>query len=182
MPRCPACFIPMTRVEEESMHWCVCSQCLGAWIGVVQFVRRLRMDVAQCTSAEGAQGDTSWATTPLEELAAQVQQENRKKPLRCPQCEHEMRKDRYHPMIPITIDRCKACNSLWLDRGEMAMLRRLYVEMMTSTDPQILRLKEKIAMTDLQMQTRKAEASTIGTVPTTIEGYALSTLVRILGA
>jgi len=54
-------------------------------------------------------------------------------------------KGRFHQMIPIQIDRCKPCDSLWLDTGEYALIRRLYVELWTSTDPRIVELREKVA-------------------------------------
>jgi Zn-finger nucleic acid-binding protein len=48
-------------------------------------------------------------------------------------------------MIPVPIDRCRHCQSLWLDVGEYQLIRRLYVELVTSTDPKVVSLREKLA-------------------------------------
>jgi len=82
-----------------------------------------------------------------------------------------MHKDRFHPMIPVQIDRCRPCSSIWLDAGEFSLLRRLYVELMTSTDAEILHRREKVATLTAPPEARKAaagdakEASHAGGVP-----------------
>jgi Zn-finger nucleic acid-binding protein len=75
--------------------------------------------------------------------------------LRCAECEKPMVKDRFHPMIPVDVDRCKACGYLWLDAGEMMLVRRLYAELMSSNDPEITRRRDKVAAVAAQWQGRR---------------------------
>ena len=140
MPRCPSCNSPMTRVEEGDFRWAVCANCFGTWIGSVMLLRRLRTDVQNPPPVPQA-GDQP-AT--LEDLAQTVAASNTKAILRCPECDKPMSKDRVQPMIPVQIDRCTPCQMVWLDAGEMELLRRLYRELMTSTDPEIVQKRERI--------------------------------------
>jgi Zn-finger nucleic acid-binding protein len=138
----------MTRLEEDGIRSCICQQCFGRWIGTTPLHRRVRLDVELLQTAPPAEApnpSTPAAPDPLEDLVAIVAESNTKTSLRCPTCEKPMTKDRFHQMIPVQIDRCRHCDSIWLDTGEYALIRRLYVEMFTSTDPRIVALREKIA-------------------------------------
>jgi len=147
MPRCPSCFQAMTRVENDGLKWCSCSNCFGTWISNIALLRRLRNDVA---AVQGGQDEVS-----LADLAQTVSVANTKVALHCPACEKPMTKDRMHPMIPIQIDRCKACGYVWLDAGELELMRRLYAELMSSDDPEIVRRREKVAAVMTQWDARK---------------------------
>jgi len=135
----------------------------------VAMLRRLRLDVQQAgvktpdpasvpaavpeSEAQAVNADQS-EQSPLADLAAIVAESDSKKPLRCPECEKMMRKDRYQQMIPVMVDRCKQCDRIWLDTGELHLLRRLYFELATSSDPQIVSLREKVAMVSMDWHTR----------------------------
>jgi Zn-finger nucleic acid-binding protein len=143
VPRCPGCFVPMTRVEEEGIPSAICQQCFGRWISGVAMNRRTRLDVDQASQTDGS--GSSLMQQSLEEMVEMAAAADSKGSLRCPTCEKPMQKDRFHQMIPVTIDRCRHCQSLWLDVGEYQLIRRLYVELMTSTDPKVVSLREKLA-------------------------------------
>lgn len=162
MPRCPACFVPMTRVEEEvagaKLRSHVCPQCYGVWIPHVALQRRANIDAARAHAhlGEAAPDHAPPGTPPapsgyaaiaasMEDLAAVVAETDSKKELRCPSCCKVLQKDRFHALIPVMIDRCKPCGCSWLDAGEMPMIRRLYAELMASDDPKVVRLREKMA-------------------------------------
>jgi Zn-finger nucleic acid-binding protein len=149
MPRCPSCFTALTRVEEDTLKWSACQNCFGNLISYIALCRRTHLDVERDSTSLDA-------TASLADLAEVVAASNSTRPLRCPQCEKAMAKDRYHPMIPITIDRCKPCGLIWLDAGELTLLRRLYRELMTSDDPEILRRREKLAGLNAQINAEKA--------------------------
>ncbi len=144
MPRCPGCFVPMTRVEEEGVPTCICQQCFGRWIAQTAMHRRTRMDVEQVRGGSG-EGNSDLMRQSLEDLAETAATANSTASLRCPACEKPMLKDRFHQMIPVPIDRCRQCRAMWLDAGEYPLIRRLYVELMISTDPRVVTLREKIA-------------------------------------
>jgi hypothetical protein len=86
-------------------------------------------------------------------------------------------------MIPVTIDRCRHCNQIWLDTGEYNLVRRLYVEMMTSDDPQIVRLREKVgrvgAAWDARTTATEEAARAVGAGPD-LTDLTISTIFNIL--
>ncbi|MGN6369917.1 MAG: zf-TFIIB domain-containing protein [Phycisphaerae bacterium] len=135
----------MTRVEEEGVPSCICQQCFGRWIAETAMHRRTRLDVEQAQGAGAGGGEGSVMQQPLEDLVEIVATADSKMGLRCPVCEKPMVKDRYHQMIPVSIDRCRHCRSMWLDTGEYLLIRRLWVELVTSTDPRVVTLREKLA-------------------------------------
>jgi Zn-finger nucleic acid-binding protein len=149
MPRCPSCFTPLTRVEENAIQSFTCSNCFGTWIGNLSLMRRTRAEAAaEAAPTSSPDGPPPIPTAPpatLEDLIETVQASDTKKVLRCAQCEKEMAKERFHPMIPVNVDHCQKCDWFWLDAGELALLERLYAELMNSNDPEIVRRREKVA-------------------------------------
>ncbi len=59
-----------------------------------------------------------------------------------------MTKERFHPMIPVQIDRCPKCDYVWLDAGEQDLLLRLYRALMTDDDPAVAEKRAKLARLD----------------------------------
>jgi Zn-finger nucleic acid-binding protein len=146
MPRCPSCNTLTTRVQEDGVNLQHCDGCHGNWVGHVQLSRLVRMPV---TGDAGKQ--------PLAELAALVSESNSKKVLRCPECRVEMGKSRFHSMVPLTLDNCPKCRGHWLDAGELNLLRRLYYEMLNSTDPELIEMREKLAQANLDWEMRREQ-------------------------
>jgi Zn-finger nucleic acid-binding protein len=128
----------MTRVEEAGLKIFSCGHCFGHWMANLVLQRRCRLDLDEAFAGVAAEQS-------LADLAEVVQASHTAAELRCPQCEKAMTKDKFHPMIPVKIDRCRACNTVWLDAGELSLIRLLHRELMTSDDPEILRRREKIA-------------------------------------
>jgi Zn-finger nucleic acid-binding protein len=134
----------MTRVEQAGIKSCSCPNCFGNWMTSIALTRTVRL------AAEQPEDGVS-----IPDLAETVNASDTKKKLRCPQCEKEMLKDKFHPMIPVGIDRCRGCNMIWLDAGELALLRALYRELITSDDPEIVRRREKVATILMQWEGRE---------------------------
>jgi len=168
----------MTRTEEDAIRAHVCPNCFGTWITAVAMLRRVRLDVraAKERSPENPTDDST--LPPLADLVAIVAESHNKKPQRCPQCEKPMLKDRFQQMIPVTIDRCKPCNSIWLDTGEYNLIRRLYVEMILSTDPRIVQLREKIGSVGAAWEARGTLADPVA--PSAATDFTVSVLLSIL--
>jgi Zn-finger nucleic acid-binding protein len=168
----------MTRTEEDGIRAHVCGSCFGTWISSVAMLRRVRLDVKEMKEKEGQS-----KLPPLAELVDLVAEANNKKSQRCPECEKPMTKDRFQQMIPVTIDRCRHCNQIWLDTGEYNLVRRLYVEMMTSDDPQIVRLREKVgragAAWDARTTATEEAARSVGAGPD-LTDLTISTIFNIL--
>src|SRR4051794_16667415 len=107
MPRCPSCFTPLTRVEESDIKSAICGNCFGTWINSSALLRRAHLDAETEPSASQTSSSAS-----LMDLAEVVQASNSAQMLRCAQCEKPMEKDRFHPMIPVQVDRCRRCGYL----------------------------------------------------------------------
>jgi Zn-finger nucleic acid-binding protein len=169
----------MTRIENEGLHYCSCSSCFGVWIDEIALKRQLALDRRDQPQSP-ASPDQPEAS--LADLAAVVAESDSRQPLRCPACSKPMVKDRYHPMIPVNIDRCRLCHSIWLDAGEFNLLRRLYRELAASDDPKIVALREKIASVDAQWQGRPTATDNAAQALNEIGdvGYVLTSLVEIL--
>lgn len=133
-----------------------CPSCFGRWMTNIALLRRLRRDVqeARQTPPGGIMAGGGTGAS-LEDLAAVVTVANSKRAVRCPRCEKPMVKGRVHQMVPVDIDRCKPCDSVWMDTGEYALIRRLYVEMSTTEDPRLVALREKVAGVQLALENRK---------------------------
>ena len=172
MPRCPICTTALTRVDEDGIRSQTCGGCFGTWIGKIALTRLTRLPLPEAL-----------ANQPLEELAALVTESNTKRLVRCPECMINMTKDRFHPLIPVNLDRCSKCQGFWLDAGELSLLRRLCAELHKSDDPRIVRLREKIAQTNLEWNQRREEAANMPQATAAdveIGLFTLKTLLNIL--
>jgi Zn-finger nucleic acid-binding protein len=144
MPRCPSCFVPLARAMESGVKQHTCPNCFGHWMNTLALTRLVRLGVNEPE-----------AEVSLVDLAETVAASDNRQAVRCAECEKEMMKDSFHPMIPVRIDKCRKCNTVWLDAGEYALLRALYRELMTSDDPEIVRRREKVATALAQWEGRK---------------------------
>ncbi len=124
MPLCPKCREPMIQVEEAEVTAATCGTCHGTWISAAALQRRTRLETLP--------GGPHLTLPPLTDLADTVSHSNSTAALSCPDCQRVMTKDRFHPKIPVQIDRCDACQHIWLDAGEQGLLLRLYEELMSS--------------------------------------------------
>jgi Zn-finger nucleic acid-binding protein len=66
-----------------------------------------------------------------------------------------MKKDRFHPKIPVQIDRCEKCGYIWMDYGEQELIVQLYHEMVQSGDAGVSDKRDEISKME-QLARRKA--------------------------
>jgi len=157
MPRCPSCNKLMTHSTQENVRLNTCPGCFGIWIDKLALNRLAR------TPPPPAPDGTP--ELPLEELAAVVVESNTKERLHCPLCPGELVKQRYHALIPVEVDLCPRCGGVWLDVGELPLIRRLFAEFQTSTDPQVVALRDKATSPALSIKAlhqRSRETPDIG--------------------
>jgi Zn-finger nucleic acid-binding protein len=154
MPRCPVCFLPLTRVEEDGIKRAVCSQCRGTWIERGALMRRTQLDVKEKAASDGHEQLGIFARSIAELLACINSREDE---LRCFSCEKPLSKEKFHPMIAVSVDRCPRCFHLWLDEGEFILVRRLYAELITSTDPEVTRRRDKVGAVAAEWLNRQQE-------------------------
>lgn len=137
MPRCPACFIPMTRVDQPQFNHFTCGHCFGNWCPKPNLLHWILVDP---DPSENPTGEPA-----IQDLAALVAASDTKKRLPCAGCRQTMRVSRLHLMIPVDIQECVKCQYVWTDVGKRALIKALFHAMKNSTDPRIVALREKYA-------------------------------------
>ena len=179
MPRCPSCGILMTMVEEDGITRKTCSSCFGDWMRRITMLHVIRGPLSADALPQPAAGGAADAageanastagiaagipavppaparqgpTASLVDLAVLVKESNTGRPLRCPECQQLMRIGRVHMMIPVNVQFCDPCQGVWLDVGKLPLLHRLYYELLHSTDPKIIELRERLALADLKLE------------------------------
>lgn len=169
--RCPRCFVILTRTDHAGVPLRQCPHCFGVWLGEVASARLTRLEDAAAAKDTAA----------LADLAALVTEANTSDVVRCPECELPMAKQKFHMLIPVQIDRCPKCRGVWFDAGELRLVRTLYRELQQSTDPRIMALREKIALTRQQWDARRQALENIADVgEQSAEGYDLGWLLSFL--
>jgi Zn-finger nucleic acid-binding protein len=136
MPLCPVCHVAMVQVEEADVVAESCPNCHGTWISGHALERRARLETTP--------GMPHMTLAPLADLADTVSHSNSTGVLSCPDCRRDMIKGRFHPQIPVQIDRCDACGHIWLDAGEQGLLVRLYQELVSSQGTPIPGQQERL--------------------------------------
>jgi len=126
----------MVQVEEAEVVAASCPNCRGTWISGKALERRTRLETTP--------SQPHMALPPLADLADEVSHSNSTGVLSCPDCRRDMIKGRFHPQIPVQIDRCDACGHIWLDAGEQGLLLRLYQELVASQGTPIPAQQEKL--------------------------------------
>jgi uncharacterized protein len=139
---CPLCRVQTAPLDEQGIMAAQCPQCQGIWISQIALNRLTRREADQPAPVLTARGPS------LPELAERVTQTDSTGQIDCPYCAVTMIKERFHPMIPVQIDRCPKCDYIWLDAGEQDLLLRLYRQLMTDDDPAIADKRAKLARID----------------------------------
>jgi Zn-finger nucleic acid-binding protein len=139
---CPLCRIQTAPLDEQGIMAAQCPRCQGIWISKLALDRLTRREAGPPGPVLSAAGPS------LPDLAARVTQSNSTAQLDCPYCLVAMSKGRFHPMIPVQIDRCPRCDYVWLDAGEQDLLLKLYRQLMTDDDPALADKRAQLARLD----------------------------------
>lgn len=83
-------------------------------------------------------------------LADPLKNVYRSEKLTCPKCNIFMRKRKFGPGVDIDIDNCYSCNSIFLDSGELAAIRKNYKliqeasqQMVAAGEVELMKIREK---------------------------------------
>jgi uncharacterized protein len=109
-PSCPACGEPMTRQDfaKVAVDHCL-TGCRGIWFdrGELQ-----KLD-HQLKGMSPALRDALSGTPPVEPRG----------PIDCPHCREQMDQLEYEAQTTVTVDRCRSCEGIFLDAGELGAIR-----------------------------------------------------------
>jgi Zn-finger nucleic acid-binding protein len=163
MARCPTCFVFLTVVIKNDVRIKTCSSCFGDWVaraGLMHLVRAVSSP-APASAAGGAPAPANSTTVNLQDLAALASESDTKTPLSCPDCHVQLAIDRLHPMIPVNLQFCRKCDGVWLDVGKLPLVQRLFHELLTTTDPRLVQVREKLALAEMALEQRHERIETI---------------------
>ncbi len=104
---CPTCGTELRRTTYESVPLFACERCRG------HLICEARLD--------SIREERRYDEAELRRQAVHESSAERQNPLQCPACCSQM--DRQHVLDVIEIDVCLACDRVWLDAGEIALLQ-----------------------------------------------------------
>ncbi len=124
MAICPKCPGKLEPVKVENVGLDYCDSCEGLWFDAGELKKALSRDSfhIDVPDLDDEKFDGSEITGPIEELL-------KSKPARCPICDGHPeleRKKVARSGIELFTDNCSQCGGVWLDGGEINLLRNKF--------------------------------------------------------
>lgn len=116
---CPVCKRALTTVRSGEVEAHRCPRCRGIWLDPASFQR-------VCDDEEPARGDARAGTEPADAEPPRPPAPVLQEPVRyrpCPACGEVMNRRQFARVSGVIIDVCRP-HGAWLDRGELASIRR----------------------------------------------------------
>ena len=112
---CPRSGNPLKQIEIDGVKIDVSAECGGAWFDNYELKKFSTKDKTAGDSLLEELGKISHPPLDLNEK------------LKCPKCtDVVMMRSFYSPQKQVEIDTCPTCNGVWLDPGELTMMRELF--------------------------------------------------------
>jgi Zn-finger nucleic acid-binding protein len=102
---CPVCLVPLVTAAIDDNRVLHCAKCKGILVDQPIFAF-----IVQYTELFGEERETP---------PRQLNREELKRPLSCPQCGRDMDTHIYGGSGNVVIDTCNTCHLIWLDYGEL---------------------------------------------------------------
>jgi Zn-finger nucleic acid-binding protein len=115
---CPNCSHNLKPAQYEHLPYHYCTQCEGIWVNT-KMLKHLAARIAADTNIK-----SSKPVPLLHKTVATVPQDDRIR--LCPQCTAGMKIINYAYDSNVIIDRCDACDGIWLDEGEIIKLAQFH--------------------------------------------------------
>jgi len=107
--KCPSCAGQLVRTTYEGLPVFRCDECFGYLLG------QKRVD--------GIKRSRDKSVEQLKEETLSESREDTKTIVRCPRCRMKMKKEFLAEPVFLHVDRCKPCDLVWLDGGELARIQ-----------------------------------------------------------
>jgi Zn-finger nucleic acid-binding protein len=115
---CPVCNRSLTAEKYEYLPYHSCKQCGGMWVDA-KLLKNLAVRLAVDTNIKPCEKKFFQPRT--------VERPSKDDRIRlCPKCSAGMKQVNYAYDSNVIIDRCDACEGIWLDSGEMTQLAAFY--------------------------------------------------------
>lgn len=133
MINCPLCRNGMDAVVISGVEIDYCRRgCKGVWFDNYELVK---LDEIH----EGSGEDLK------EILSAERVDDTRDQKLMCPKCEVPLKRRKYRAGSDVDIDNCYSCNGIYLDSGELALIRKNYEDIQSKSKEFLGEFEEKLA-------------------------------------
>ena len=130
---CPLCRTPMNAVKISGVEIDFCRQgCKGLWFDNYELIK---LDEVHEGSGDELQ----------EILSAQLVDDTRSHKLTCPRCDIPLKRRKYRAGSDVEIDTCYGCNGIFLDSGELAVIRANYEEIQKKSAEYMNHVGDKLA-------------------------------------
>lgn len=141
MLKCPACQVPLCLIEYEGQTVHVCPDCRGALVQEPRLERIKR------------RRERKWSTEEEGRVAGEVAAADKTAWVRCPRCFGFMEKLKVSGAgCAFHLDRCGACQLVWLDPGELELLQIQYEKEIDSRTPEDWKRIERMAVAQMEMK------------------------------
>ena len=107
--KCPVCADELVRTTYEGSPVFRCEKCFGYLVG------RKR--------AEGIKRTQQKTVAQLKNETLDEGQQDTEETIRCPRCRMKMKKKLLEEPVALHVDRCKPCDLVWFDGGELARIQ-----------------------------------------------------------
>jgi Zn-finger nucleic acid-binding protein len=112
---CPVCNHSLEAEKYQYLPYLCCKQCGGMWVDS----KMLKHLATRLAAEKGVKPAKSVSLSPIKALRTPPKEERIRL---CPKCGAAMKKLNYAYDSNVFIDRCAACDDIWLDKGEMMQL------------------------------------------------------------
>jgi len=170
--KCPVCEVQLEATSYEGVTVRLCPQCRGMLVEA----DRLR--------AIERRRERQWSEAELREITSRVAAAGEAARRRCPKCLMFMdRVNASWDTCAFHLDRCEPCKVVWLDAGELELVRARYEKEVDSRTPEDwarieraavaeMQLKEDLrAQTDSEVAAMQSAASAVGDGPVGVAAF-----------
>ena len=147
MLKCPKCQVPLCQIAYERQIVHVCPDCRGALVQEPRLERIKR------------RREQKWSAEEEDRIAGEVAAADKAGWVPCPRCLAYMEKLKVSGAgHTFHLDRCGACQLVWLDPGELELLQIQYEKEIDSRTPEDWNRIERAAVAQMEMKEQmKAE-------------------------
>jgi len=162
MLKCPACHVLLCAVEYEGQIVHVCPDCRGALVQEPRLERIKR------------RREQTWSTEEEGRVAGEVAAADKTAWVPCPRCLVYMEKLKVSGAgCAFHLDRCGACQLVWLDPGELELLQIQYEREIDSRTPEDWKRIERMGLAQLEMNKQfEAEREELAETDKTLRSLA----------
>ena len=148
---CPSCNASLSEITHQGVTVDVCPGCRGVWLDPGELA------LLSDTENDLPKESDSRRTAPGQGLQSKTDSH-------CPRCQAGFDTFEYAPGTSLYIDRCKDCEGIWLDAGELKKIRnishqRRFLSIHSPTDPQ-RRLQELLRSENRRSRAQMTQART----------------------